>query len=308
MACETVPTRVRLVEVGPRDGLQNEARPVSVDTRISLVDDLTAAGLQHIEVGSFVSPRWVPQMAAIDAVFAGISRGAAVVYSALTPNLRGLEAAIAAGVSEVAVFAAASEAFSQRNINCSISVSLERFAPVLQLAQEHGLAVRGYVSCVLGCPYEGQIAPEQVAAVSEQLLAMGCYEISLGDTIGVGTVRSTRQLLEVVKRRVPVAQLAGHFHDTYGQALANIHASLLEGVAVFDSSVAGLGGCPYAKGATGNVASEDVLYLLDGMGIETGVQMQPLVAAGQRISTALGRENASRVARALLAQGAVTAI
>ncbi len=308
MACETVPTRVRLVEVGPRDGLQNEARPVSVDTRISLVDDLTAAGLQHIEVGSFVSPRWVPQMAAIDAVFAGISRGAAVVYSALTPNLRGLEAAIAAGVSEVAVFAAASEAFSQRNINCSISVSLERFAPVLQLAQEHGMAVRGYVSCVLGCPYEGQIAPEQVAAVSEQLLAMGCYEISLGDTIGVGTVRSTRQLLEVVKRRVPVAQLAGHFHDTYGQALANIHASLLEGVAVFDSSVAGLGGCPYAKGATGNVASEDVLYLLDGMGIETGVQMQPLVAAGQRISTALGRENASRVARALLAQGAVTAI
>lgn len=308
MACETVPTQVRLVEVGPRDGLQNEARPVSVDTRISLVDDLTAAGLQHIEVGSFVSPRWVPQMAASDAVFAGISRGAAVVYSALTPNLRGLEAAIAAGVSEVAVFASASEAFSQRNINCSISVSLERFAPVLQLAQEHGLAVRGYVSCVLGCPYEGQIAPEQVAAVSEQLLAMGCYEISLGDTIGVGTVRSTRQLLEVVKQRVPVAQLAGHFHDTYGQALANIHASLLEGVAVFDSSVAGLGGCPYAKGATGNVASEDVLYLLDGMGIETGVQMQPLVAAGQRISTALGRENASRVARALLAPGAVAAI
>lgn len=297
-----IPAAVRLVEVGPRDGLQNEANPISVDVRVELVDALTAAGLRHIEVGSFVSPKWVPQMAASDAVFAGIVRRAGVVYSALAPNLQGLEAALRAGVEEVAVFASASEAFSQRNINCSIAASLERFVPVLERARAQGVAVRGYVSCVLGCPYEGDVAPAQVAAVSEQLLAMGCYEVSLGDTIGVGTAGSTRRLLEAVGRRIPLMQVAGHFHDTYGQALANIHASLLEGVAVFDSSVAGLGGCPYAKGATGNVATEDVLYLLEGMGIATGVQMAPLVSAGQRISEVLGRANGSRVARALLAR------
>lgn len=295
----SLPSHVRLVEVGPRDGLQNEQQPVSVQTRVALIEDLAAAGLRHIEAGSFVSPRWVPQMAASDAVFAGITRRAGVRYTALTPNVRGLEAAFKAGADEVAVFASASEAFSRRNINCSIRESLERFAQVLALAHRYRLPVRGYVSCVLGCPYEGAVAPEQVAAVSAELLALGCYEISLGDTIGVGTPGSTRRLLEAVTRRVAVQQLAGHFHDTYGQALANIHSSLLEGVQVFDSSVAGLGGCPYAEGATGNVATEDVLYMLDGMGIETGVAMAPLVAAGQRISAALGRENQSRVARAL---------
>ncbi|MCO8164657.1 hydroxymethylglutaryl-CoA lyase [Pseudomonas sp. 21LCFQ010] len=296
-----LPQHVRLVEVGPRDGLQNEARPIAVADKVRLVDDLSAAGLGHIEVGSFVSPKWVPQMAGSAEVFAGIHPRAGVTYSALTPNLRGLEAAIEAGVREVAVFAAASESFSQRNINCSISDSLERFVPVMQLAAQQGIRVRGYVSCVLGCPYEGDIAPTAVANVSKALLDMGCYEISLGDTIGVGTATATRRLLDVVGRVVPREQLAGHFHDTYGQALTNIYASLLEGMAVFDSSVAGLGGCPYAKGATGNVASEDVVYLLNGLGIETGIELRALAEAGQRICTLLGRVNGSRVATALLA-------
>lgn len=297
-----LPQRVRLVEVGPRDGLQNEARPISVADKVRLVDDLSAAGLGHIEVGSFVSPKWVPQMAGSAEVFAGIRQQPGVIYSALTPNLRGLEAAIEAGVREVAVFAAASESFSQRNINCSISDSLERFVPVMQLAAQHGIRVRGYVSCVLGCPYEGDIAPVAVAEVSKALLEMGCYEISLGDTIGVGTPTATRQLIEIVGRAVPREQLAGHFHDTYGQALTNIYASLLEGIAVFDSSVAGLGGCPYAKGATGNVASEDVVYLLNGLGIDSGIDLRTLAEAGQRICTLLERSNGSRVAAALLAQ------
>ncbi len=294
-----LPQHVRLVEVGPRDGLQNEKQPVSVADKVRLSDDLSAAGLSYIEVGSFVSPKWVPQMAGSAEVFAGIQHTPGVVYAALTPNLKGFEAAARAGVKEVAVFAAASEAFSQKNINCSIAESLERFVPVMEAARAQGISVRGYVSCVLGCPYEGEVAPAQVAAVSRELLAMGCYEVSLGDTIGVGTAGKTRQLFEVVGRDIPRDRLAGHFHDTYGQALANIYASLLEGIAVFDSSIAGLGGCPYAKGATGNVATEDVVYLLNGLGIHTGIDLDKLIAAGQRICEALGKTTSSRVAKAM---------
>lgn len=295
-----LPDKVRLVEVGPRDGLQNEAQPISVADKVRLVDELTAAGLRHIEVGSFVSPKWVPQMAGSAEVFARIQRSEKITYAALTPNFRGFEDALAAGVKEVAVFAAASETFSQRNINCSINESLERFAPILEAARLHRIQVRGYVSCVLGCPYEGNIEPAQVAAVANELIAMGCYEVSLGDTIGTGTPGKTRELLNVVAGRIPRGKLAGHFHDTYGQALANIYASLQEGIHIFDSSVAGLGGCPYAKGASGNVASEDVLYMLNGMGIETGVDLDRLIMAGQRICDALGRANGSRVAKARL--------
>ena len=294
----SLPSHVRLVEVGPRDGLQNEAQPISVADKVRLVDALSAAGLSYIEVGSFVSPKWVPQMAGSADVFAQIQRKPGVTYGALAPNLRGFEDALAAGVKEVAVFAAASEAFSQRNINCSISESLERFAPIIAAAKRHGISVRGYVSCVLGCPYEGQIAPQQVAAVARELYAMGCYEVSLGDTIGTGTAGATRTLFEVVGAQVPRDKLAGHFHDTYGQAIANIYASLLEGISVFDSSIAGLGGCPYAKGASGNVATEDVLYLLNGLGIETGIDLKALIVAGQQISNVLGRPTGSRVAKA----------
>lgn len=294
----SLPSHVRLVEVGPRDGLQNEAQPISVADKVQLVDALSAAGLSYIEVGSFVSPKWVPQMAGSAEVFAQIQRKAGVTYGALAPNLRGFEDALAAGVKEVAVFAAASEAFSQRNINCSISESLERFAPIMAAAKQHGISVRGYVSCVLGCPYEGEIAPEQVAAVARELYAMGCYEVSLGDTIGTGTAGATRRLFEVVGAQVPRDKLAGHFHDTYGQAIANIYASLLEGIHVFDSSIAGLGGCPYAKGASGNVATEDVVYLLNGLGIQTGIDLEALIRAGQQISNVLGRPTGSRVAKA----------
>ncbi|MDG9760776.1 hydroxymethylglutaryl-CoA lyase [Pseudomonas sediminis] len=297
-----LPKSVRLVEVGPRDGLQNEKQPISVADKVRLVDDLTAAGLSYVEVGSFVSPKWVPQMAGSAEVFAGIQRKPDVTYAALTPNLKGFEAALEAKVEEVAVFAAASEAFSQKNINCSIVESLQRFVPLMEAAKAANVRVRGYVSCVLGCPYDGDIAPEQVARVARELYAMGCYEVSLGDTIGTGTAGKTRSMLEVVGRDIPRDKLAGHFHDTYGQALPNIYASLLEGISVFDSSVAGLGGCPYAKGATGNVASEDVLYLLQGLGIETGVDMDKLIAAGQRICDALGKANGSRVARARLSR------
>lgn len=292
----SLPKYVRLVEVGPRDGLQNEKQPISVADKVRLVNDLSAAGLQYIEVGSFVSPKWVPQMAGSAEVFAQINRRAGVTYAALTPNLKGLEAAIEAGVSEVAVFGAASEAFSQKNINCSIDESLARFAPLMAVARENGIQVRGYVSCVLGCPYEGDIDPTRVAHVAHELFAMGCYEISLGDTIGIGTPGKTRQLFEAVGRVVPRDKLAGHFHDTYGQALANIYASLLEGICTFDSSVAGLGGCPYAKGASGNVASEDVLYMLNGLGIETGINLDALIDAGRSISELLDRPNGSRVA------------
>ncbi|SFS27162.1 MULTISPECIES: hydroxymethylglutaryl-CoA lyase [Pseudomonas] len=294
----SLPSHVRLVEVGPRDGLQNEAQPISVADKVQLVDALSAAGLSYIEVGSFVSPKWVPQMAGSADVFAQIQRKPGVTYGALAPNLRGFEDALAAGVKEVAVFAAASEAFSQRNINCSISESLERFAPIMAAARQHGISVRGYVSCVLGCPYEGEIAPEQVAAVARELYAMGCYEVSLGDTIGTGTAGNTRRLFEVVGAQVPRDKLAGHFHDTYGQAIANIYAGLLEGITVFDSSIAGLGGCPYAKGASGNVATEDVLYLLNGLGIDTGIDLDALIRAGLQISHVLGRPTGSRVAKA----------
>ncbi|WP_285423902.1 hydroxymethylglutaryl-CoA lyase [Pseudomonas sp. efr-133-TYG-103a] len=295
-----LPQRVRLVEVGPRDGLQNEARPVSLEDKVRLVNDLTDAGVGYIEVGSFVSPKWVPQMAGSAELFASIQRKDGVTYAALAPNLRGFEDALAAGVKEVAVFAAASESFSQRNINCSISESLDRFLPIMEAARLHGVQVRGYVSCVLGCPYEGDVSPQQVAAVANELYAMGCYEVSLGDTIGTGTPGATRRLFDVVAGQIPRGKLAGHFHDTYGQALANIYAGLLEGIQVFDSSVAGLGGCPYAKGATGNVASEDVLYMLNGLGIATSIDLDKLIAAGQRISEAVGRSNGSRVARARL--------
>ena len=297
-----LPKQVRLVEVGPRDGLQNEKQPISVADKVRLVDELSAAGLGYIEVGSFVSPKWVPQMAGSAEVFAQIQQLPGVTYAALAPNLRGFEAAVQAGVKEVAVFAAASEAFSQKNINCSIAESLERFVPVMDAARQQGVRVRGYVSCVLGCPYEGAVPAEQVASVARELFAMGCYEVSLGDTIGTGTAGETRRLFEVVGRDIARDKLAGHFHDTYGQALANIYASLLEGIGVFDSSVAGLGGCPYAKGATGNVATEDVLYLLNGLGIDTGIDMEALIAAGQRICTVLGKPNGSRVARARQSQ------
>ena len=298
---DSLPAAVRLVEVGPRDGLQNEQQPISVADKVKLVDDLSAAGLRHIEVGSFVSPTWVPQMAGSADVFAGIQRNPGVSYSALTPNIKGLQAALEANVKEVAVFAAASEAFSQRNINCSIAQSIERFTPVLEAAQAAGLKVRGYISCVLGCPYDGDISAEQVAAIARELYAMGCYEVSLGDTIGTGTPGATRKLIEACARQVPRERLAGHFHDTFGQALANIYASLLEGVSVFDASVAGLGGCRFAKGATGNVATEDVLYMLNGLGIESGIDLDRLIDAGARISRVIGRQNGSRVARARLA-------
>ena len=294
----TLPTQVRLVEVGPRDGLQNEKQPISVADKVQLVDNLSAAGLSYIEVGSFVSPKWVPQMAGSAEVFAQIKQQTGITYAALTPNLKGFEGALEAGVREVAVFAAASEAFSQKNINCSISESLARFVPVMEAAKANDIRVRGYVSCVLGCPYDGDIPPQQVASVAAELFAMGCYEVSLGDTIGTGTPGATRQLIEAVSAKIPRNKLAGHFHDTYGQALANIYASLLEGVSVFDSSVAGLGGCPYAKGASGNVSTEDELYMLNGLGISTGIDLGQLICAGQRICTLLGRDNGSRVARA----------
>ncbi|MNZ77393.1 Hydroxymethylglutaryl-CoA lyase YngG [compost metagenome] len=299
----SLPNKVRLVEVGPRDGLQNEKQPISVADKVRLVDDLTAAGLGYVEVGSFVSPKWVPQMAGSAEVFAGIQRKQGVTYAALAPNMKGFEAALESKVEEVAVFAAASEAFSQKNINCSIKESLERFVPIMEAARQHNVRVRGYVSCVLGCPYQGEVDVQQVANVSAELFAMGCYEVSLGDTIGVGTAGATRNMFEVVGAKVPRDRLAGHFHDTYGQAVANIYASLQEGITVFDSSVAGLGGCPYAKGATGNVATEDVVYLLNGLGIHTGVDLDALIAAGQRICAVLDKPNGSRVARARLAKG-----
>ncbi len=301
------PAKVRIVEVGPRDGLQNEARPVSTDVKVALIERLAHAGLPVVEATSFVSPKWVPQMADAAEVMARIRRKPGVSYPVLVPNMRGLEGAVAAGAEEVAVFAAASEAFSRRNINCSIDESLDRFAPVCEVALAKGLRVRGYISVVLGCPYQGEVAPSAVAHVARRLSGMGCYEVSLGDTIGVGTAGKTQRMLEVVAREVPVERLAGHFHDTYGQALANILAAMDLGVATFDSSVAGLGGCPYAPGATGNVATEDVLYLLDGLGIETGVDLPLLAEAGRFVCEAIGRANASRVGRALMARRPVDA-
>ena len=294
-----LPTQVQIVEVGPRDGLQNESQPIAVETRIALIEQLVAAGIRRIEAGSFVNPKWIPQMANSEDVFAGLQRSEAVRYCALTPNMQGFERAQAARADEVAVFAAASEAFSQKNINCSISESLQRFEPVMEAAADAGIPVRGYVSCVLGCPYEGDIDAASVTRVCRDLLDMGCYEISLGDTIGTGTPGSMQQLLQCILQDIDPGRLAVHCHDTYGQALANILVALQHGIATVDSSVAGLGGCPYAKGATGNVATEDVIYMLEGMGIASGVDLPLLIAAGNTISAALGRSNQSRVARAL---------
>jgi hydroxymethylglutaryl-CoA lyase len=296
-----LPKSVKIVEVGPRDGLQNEQGTVPLSAKVALVEQLAYAGCSVIETGSFVSPKWVPQMADSAAVFQQIKRQHNVRYTALTPNLRGLEAAIEAQVDEVAIFGAASEAFSQKNINCSIAESLERFLPVIELAQKHQLPVRGYVSCVLGCPYEGFVAPQKVAEVSQLLIDMGCYEISLGDTIGVGTPVKTQHMLDVVISNIPADKLAVHFHDTYGQALANILIALQQGISVVDSAVSGLGGCPYAKGASGNVATEDLVYMLDGMNIETGINLNQLTQAGLKMMQALGRESNSKVARAITA-------
>jgi hydroxymethylglutaryl-CoA lyase len=296
-----LPKSVKVVEVGPRDGLQNEHGLVPLAAKVALVEQLAEAGCSVIETGSFVSPRWVPQMADSAAVFQQIKRKNNVRYTALTPNLRGLEAAIEAHVNEVSIFGAASEAFSQKNINCSITESLERFLPVIELAQKHQLPVRGYVSCVLGCPYEGPVAVQKVAQVSHMLLDMGCYEISLGDTIGVGTPIKTQYMLDAVLNCVPKDKLAVHFHDTYGQALANILVALQQGISVVDSAVSGLGGCPYAKGASGNVATEDLVYMLDGMGIETGIHLKQLTQAGLNMMQALGRQSNSKVARAITA-------
>ena len=298
----TLPRTVRIVEVGPRDGLQNESQIVPLGQKVTLIETLADAGLKTVESGSFVSPKWVPQMADTAAVLAAITRRPGVSYPVLVPNLKGLEAAVVAGVEEIAVFGAASESFSQKNINCSISESLERFRPVVDAALAKGIRVRGYVSCVLGCPYEGEIAPAAVAAVSKALADMGCYEISLGDTIGTGTPLKAQAMIRAVAAVVPIERLAVHFHDTWGQALANILACLELGVAVVDSAVAGLGGCPYAKGATGNVATEDVVYMLDGMGIETGVDLTKLAAAGRAITAAIGKAPASKVAQVLAKQ------
>ena len=299
-----LPKQVRMVEVGPRDGLQNEAQIVPAATKIALIERLAEAGLAVVEAGSFVSPKWIPQMTDTAEVLAGLERKPGVSYPVLVPNMKGFEAARAAGVEEIAIFGAASESFSQRNINCSIAESLERFAPVATAARQHGMRLRGYISCVVDCPYEGPVVPQAVAGVAAKLAALGCYEISLGDTIGTGTPSRVQAMIDAVAKAVPIARLAVHFHDTYGQALANILASLEQGIAVVDSSVAGLGGCPYAKGASGNVASEDVLYMLSGLGIATGVDLGKLAAAGRFISQALGREPVSKVSRALAAKAA----
>ena len=296
-----LPKHVKIVEVGPRDGLQNEKQAIDTATKVELIARLGASGLKTIEATAFVSPKWVPQMADNAEVMRQITRLDGVTYPVLTPNLKGLEAALATGVTEVAVFAAASEAFSQKNINCSIDESIERFVPVIESAREHGVAVRGYVSTVVGCPYQGDVPPEKVAEVSKALFDLGCYEISLGDTIGVGTPLKVQTMLAEVSKAVPMDKLAGHFHNTYGMAIANIYASLQMGMAVFDASVAGLGGCPYAKGASGNVATEDVVYLLNGLGIDSGVDLTSLVETAVWVSAQLGRAPASNVAKALSA-------
>ncbi|TWT22181.1 hydroxymethylglutaryl-CoA lyase [Luteimonas wenzhouensis] len=298
-----MPDRVRIVEVGPRDGLQNERAMVPTAAKIELVDRLSATGLQTIEATSFVSPKWVPQLADAAEVFAGITRRPGVSYPVLVPNLQGYERALAAGAREVAVFTAASEAFNLKNTNAGIDASLERFAPVLERARADGVRVRGYVSTVLGCPYQGEVPLADVVRVARALHAMGCYEVSLGDTIGVGTPMRARDMLRAVAAEVPMAALAVHFHDTWGQALANVLACLEEGVAVVDSAVAGAGGCPYARGASGNLASEDLVYMLHGMGLHTGVDLDRLADTGRWLAGLLGRETGSKAGRALAAGG-----
>jgi len=297
-----LPKKVKIVEVGPRDGLQNESVPISATDKISLIEQLADAGVTYIESGSFVSPKWVPQMATSTDVFNQLKRKENVTYAALTPNMKGFEAAVAVNADEVAIFGAASEAFSQKNINCSIDESLERFKPVVAAAQKADIKVRGYVSCVLGCPYDGFIEPEQVAVVAEKLFKLGCYEISLGDTIGVGNAASVQKMLQAVSARVPTDKLAVHFHDTYGQALTNIYTALQSGVMVVDSAIAGLGGCPYAMGASGNVATEDVVYLLNGLEIESGIDLDKLLKAGWFISDKLNKKPVSKVSNAFRAK------
>ena len=289
---------VKIVEVGPRDGLQNEPGELPTAVKVELIERLADAGLPAVEATAFVSPKWIPQMADHTEVMERIRRKPGVSYPVLTPNLKGFEAARAAGATEVAIFGAASETFSRKNINCSIAESLERFKPVVEAAKGSNIKVRGYVSCVLGCPYEGEIDPQRVADVAAALYGMGCYEVSLGDTIGTGTPGKTKAMIEACARRVPLDRLAGHYHDTYGQALANIYASLEMGVATFDASVAGLGGCPYAAGASGNVATEDVVYMLNGLGVRTGVDLERLVEIGKWICGVLGREPSSKVNKA----------
>jgi hydroxymethylglutaryl-CoA lyase len=297
-----LPGKVKIVEVGPRDGLQNEKKAIATATKLELIERLAEAGCRAIEATAFVAPKWTPQMADHDAVLRGVKRRAGVAYPVLTPNLKGFQAALAAGAEEVAVFASASESFSRKNINCSVAESLERFMPLMQAARVAGVTVRGYVSCVLGCPYEGDVDPKAAARVAGSLFEMGCYEISLGDTIGVGAPNRVEALIDCVGAHVPVAALAGHFHDTYGMAAANVVAALEKGVRVFDASVGGLGGCPYARGASGNVATEDLVWLFNRMGIETGINLDALVDCAVWISGVLGSAPASRVAQAILAQ------
>jgi hydroxymethylglutaryl-CoA lyase len=294
-----LPKKVRIVEVGPRDGLQNEKLVIDTATKVELINRLSAAGLSYIETGSFVNPNWVPQMAGSEAVFEQITRTPSTAYTALIPNLKGLQRALSVHATEVAIFTAASESFNQKNINCSIAESLERFVPVIQTANAQNIPVRAYISCVLGCPYEGAISPQAVAKLAVKLLDMGCYEIALGDTIGTGNAGTVTLMLEAVLKHIPANQLAVHFHDTYGQALTNIYRALQMGISTVDSSVAGLGGCPYAKGASGNVATEDVIYLLNGLDIHTGVNLEKLINTGNFISAKLGRENQSKTAQAL---------
>jgi hydroxymethylglutaryl-CoA lyase len=298
----TFPDKVKIVEVGPRDGLQNEKETIPVEVKIALVDRLTHAGFVNIEAASFVSPKWVPQMASSTEVMAGIVRKPGIIYSALVPNMKGFEAALAAKAGEVVIFGAASEAFSQKNINCSIAESIERFREVATAAKQHGLLLRGSISCSFGCPYQGEVSPESVADVVRRLRDLGCDEIDIADTIGVGTPNRVHTVMQTVAREFPIERLSGHFHDTYGQALANIYAGLEAGVSIFHSSVAGLGGCPYAKGATGNVATEDVLYMMNGLGIHTGVDLDAVVDAGQMISAYLGRKAVSRAGTAIAAK------
>lgn len=305
LTLEHLPTDVRIVEVGPRDGLQNEKQPVSTDIKVELIERLARTGLRTIEATAFVSPKWVPQMAdSADVLTRSLALPGTshIQFPVLTPNLKGLEAALSHGVREVAVFGAASESFSHKNINCSIDESLARFEPVAKAALQAGVRVRGYISCVLGCPYEGEVSPQAVAKVARKLADMGCYEISLGDTIGMGTPLATQKMLQAVAAEIPIESMAGHYHDTYSMALPNILASLEMGVRVFDASIGGLGGCPYAAGASGNVATEDVVWMMHGMGIKTGINLEQLVDTSRWINRQIGREPASKVSRALLAR------
>jgi hydroxymethylglutaryl-CoA lyase len=299
-----LPTRVTLVDVGPRDGLQNEKQMIPAEVKVELVDRLTDAGFRNVEVTSFVSPKWVPQMADAAEVMARIRRRPGVVYSVLTPNMKGFEGALAAKADEIVVFGAASEAFSQKNINCSIAESIERFRPVAEAARAHGIRVRGAISCALGCPYQGEVKPEAVGYVAKLMKVIGVQHCGVADTIGVGTPRATQAAMEAALAHYDVADVSGHFHDTYGQAIGNIYACLEMGISTFDTSVAGLGGCPYAKGATGNVATEDVLYLLQGLDIDTGIDMARVVATGQWISSILGRKAFARAGNAIAAKAA----